>query len=299
MRTRLSGVGILMVMGGAALGLGGCAGRGVTMNVPIQGPALPADYPTTVDVTNWNGSVYVVADPGAKAPEVAAKVRRTSGGMKPKELPGTVTVTAQSSISATERLLKVNSAPAGGSAAPVAVDLYVRVPKSDGVQVRNSGGPVELVRVGGAVQVENGAGGRPGGDVQIRTGDAMTKPASLMTSQGKVLYQVGPGSSGNFTLMTDKGDVQFASHLGDVKEVVPEPTRWRGILNNGSNPVVLHSGEGQVRVLVIENAATYGPELWDGWPTWPKEPKWLGYLGGYYNDEPVFGKGKQGTTPGQ
>src|SRR5207248_2239068 len=71
--------------------------------------------------------------------------------------------------------------------------------------------------------------------------------------------------------------------------------RWRGILNDGSNAVVLHSGEGPVRVMVLENAGTYGPELWDGWPSWPSEPHWLGRLGGYHDEEPIFGKGTPAT----
>jgi hypothetical protein len=179
----------------------------------------------------------------------------------------------------------------------VSVDLTIRVAKADGIVVHNAGGPVELVRVGGAIHVENGSGGRPGGDVQVRTGDAMTKPSTLTTTSGTVLYQVGPGSTGTFNLMTDKGDVQFSSRLGEVSGVIPEPTRWRGVLNDGTNPVVLHSGDGLVRVHVIENAATYGPELWDGWPKWPKKPKAIGRLGGYYNDEPVFGKAKAPPTP--
>lgn len=292
---RLSGVLVGLAVMSALFG--GCAGRGSRVDVPVQGVRLPAEYGTKVHVTNWNGSVYVVADPRATEPRVTARVRPAGrGAPKSGQLPGTVSIAAHASIEGAERLLTVTSVPANEPPAPVAVDLYVRVPKSNGVQVKNSGGPVELVRVGGAIEVENGSPGRPGGDVQVRTGDAMTEPSTLITSTGKVLYQVGPGSTGRFNLMTDEGEVQFSSRLGEVREVRPEPTRWRGVLNDGANQVVLHSGKGLVRVHVIENAGEYGPELWDGWPVWPSEPKWLGRLGGYHNEEPPLGKRKATAT---
>src|SRR4051794_39061469 len=111
--TRLSGVLVLAVLSTLPL-LGGCAVRGTTVQVPINGVALPAEYGTKVEVSNWNGSVYVVADPRYKTPSVSARLRPTGrGGPKVGELPQTVMVRANSSISGSERLLRVSSVPAG------------------------------------------------------------------------------------------------------------------------------------------------------------------------------------------
>jgi len=291
-KTRLSGVvGVLILV---TCLFGGCARRGVRVDVPVQGVRLPSEYGTAIDVSNWRGSVYVVADPRVKEPVVRALVRPVGkGAPKRSMLSDAVKVTANSSINGAERLLKVRSVAATEPAAPVQVELYIRVAKADGLTIRNAGGPVELVRVGGAIDVENGFGGQAGGDVQVRTGDAMTKSSTLVTSSGKVLYQVGPGSTGAFNLMADKGEVQFNSRLGEVTGVVPEETRWRGVLNGGQNQITLHSGDGLVRVHVIENAGTYGPETWDGYPKWPSKPRFIGRLGGHYNDEPLFTGGRQ------
>lgn len=286
-RMTLSVLGAALV--GLALSAGGC-GRATRVDVPIAGAKLPPEHGAIVDVTNWNGSVYLVADPHAKAPTVSAKVRTTHRGVWKHEgdLVATADIKATASLGDFGRTLVVVSQPATDPAKPVAVDLYIRVPRVSETHIRNAGGPVQVVRTDGPVDIENGIGGGAGGDVQVRTGSAMTAPSSLSTTSGKVLYQVGPGSTGDFLLMADKGPPpQFSSRLGEASEVRPEEQRYRCVFNGGKNQIMLHSGDGLVRATVMEDAADYGPELWDGWATWPKKPRIVGRLGGYYNDEPV------------
>jgi len=286
-RITLSVLGTVLV--GLALSVGGC-GRATNVSVPIAGTKLPPEHGIIVEVTNWNGSVYLVADPHAKAPTVSAKVRTSERGLWKHEgdLVAAADITAATSLGDFGRKLEVVSKPATDPAKPIAVDLYIRVPRVSETHIRNAGGPVEVVRTDGSVDIENGVGGAGGGDIQVRTGSAMTGPSSLSTTSGKVLYQVGPGSTGDFLLLADQGPPpQFSSRLGATSEVRPEQQRYRCIFNSGKNPIVLHSGDGLVRATVMEDAAEYGPELWDGWPTWPKSPRIVGRLGGYYNDEPI------------
>lgn len=273
-----------------AIAPGGC-GRATKTAVPIEGVPVASDYGTNVDVTNWNGSVYIVADPRFKDAKVSAKVRSLSRNLWQREgdLVAGADVKAVSTVGTDGRILRVISQPADDPPRPIAVDLYIRVPKVSGTRVRNSGGPVEVVRVEGPIDIENGVGGGPGGDIQVRTGAAMTGPATLVTTSGSVLYQVGPGSTGRFDLMTDEGPApQFSSRLGETSDVRPEFNRYSCVFNNGGNPVVLRSGNGLVRATVMEDAAEYGPEIWDGWPRWPSKPRFVGRLGGYYNDEPAL-----------
>ena len=122
----------------------------------------------------------------------------------------------------------------------------------------------------------------------------MTAPAMLRTTEGQIIYQVGPGSTGRFELLTDNGPApQFSSRIGKVEDVRPEPQRYTCIYNGGDNPILLHSGDGLVRAAVMVDAGEYGPELWDGTPRWPKTPRFIGRLGGYYNDEPASLKPKR------
>ena len=284
-RTWLSGVTIAAAL---VLSTAGCMRSTRARAVPIDGIKLPVQYAAAVEVDNFNGSVHVYADPNVTEAKVSAKVRPTSkDAPKVGELERAVEVKATASIAGSERLLRVTGRAADDPAKDVAIDLFIRVPKITATRVRNAGGPVELVRVGGTVKVENGVGGRPGGDVQLRTGEAMTEPSTMTTTSGKVLWQVGPGSTGKFDLVSESGQAIFTCRLGEVSEVVPDYTHYRGTLNSGQNTIALRSGAGSVEALVIENAGTYGPETWDGWPEWPSHPRILGRLGGYYNDEPA------------
>jgi hypothetical protein len=264
----------------------GC-NRGARVDAPIRGLEVAPDFGPTLDITNFRGSVRVEVDPRIKTPTVTARVRPDVRSFRTKkaELAAKVQVQADSAIENGRRVLRVTSAPTG-EADDVSVDLVVRVAASEGAHVRNTGGPVNLVRISGPISVINGLGGGDGGDVTVRTGSAMTAPVTLTTSQGNVLYQIGPGSSGDFDLQTDAGAAEFYAKIGRVAEARPEPTRYRGLLNDGNNPVSLRSGQGNVRVVVIQNADSYGPDLWDGYPRWPKYPRPIGRLGGYHNETP-------------
>lgn len=266
----------------------GCGRSTRGQSVAIDGIKLSQEHPTVVEVDNWNGSVTIRAIPGLKAPSVRAKVK-AAGAEAPKvgKLWEGVSVKATSSISGTERLLKVVSTATDDPPSQVSVDIEVRVAAVAETRVRNAGGQVELVHVNGPISVENGYGGRPGGPVEVRTGEAMTFPVTISTTGGKVLYIVGPGSTGTFDIVADNGPARFTSLLGQVKDVHPEYNHYRCILSEGTNPVSLRSGNGPVRASVVENAGTIGPEIWDGTPVWPKEPRIVGRLGGYYNDEPA------------
>jgi hypothetical protein len=284
-----------LAVAGMALGmLGGC-GRGAKVAVPLSGMEIAPDFGPTVDVTNFRGSVTVIADERAVTPSVSAKVRpldRTFP-MKGKELAAKANITADSGLEGGRRLLRVVSTPTGSD--EVAVDLVVRVARTEGVRVRNTGGTVELVRVLGPITVINGVGGASGGDIVVRTGEVMTDHVTLTTTEGDVVYQVGPGSTGAYYLETDSGSAYFNAQMGTVTHVRPEPSKYRGVLNGGDNPITLRSGKGDVRAAVLENAGTYMPDMW-GNPTWPKYPKPIGRLGGYHNDEPLFRK-KQPAEP--
>jgi hypothetical protein len=118
----------------------------------------------------------------------------------------------------------------------------------------------------------------------------MTEPVRMSSTDGNVIYQVGPGSTGRFEITSDKGTAEFYSRLGTVSRARPEQGRYTAVLDDGANLVALHTNRGTARVMVLPNSATYGPDLWYGEPFWPKYPKPLGRLGGYYNDEPLFKK---------
>src|ERR1043165_8355032 len=134
-----------------------------------------------------------------------------------------------SSMDDNRRLLKITGRPnfEAGSPVPVAIDLQVRLPRAWGIHVVNSGGEVELIGVGGPITIENGAPGQEGGDIQVRTGVPIKDAVNVRTTSGRVVYQVGPGSTGNFDLQTPSGTPEVTAEVGTLDKVSMQPDRWR------------------------------------------------------------------------
>jgi hypothetical protein len=269
-----------LVMLVAVLG-GGCQ-RSAGFAVRIEGLKIPREYAAAVEVTNWRGNVQIFASDRYSAPEVRARVRALSDAAPGtfEDLRETVTVRAESMEEGGRRVLRITGRQRAGRDEPVALDLQIRIPRALGVRVNSSGGDVEVVGISGPVAIANGGPGRGGGDVEIRTGMALTDPVSVTTSEGKILYQIGPGSRGALDLRSAGGMPQVDAKIGTIDGMSYTAERWRGTLDGGTNPVHLESGKGDVRVLLIENAGDYGKEYWDGWPQWPTSPRWIAKLGG-------------------
>jgi len=270
----------LLVLAGA-LFFGGCQ-RTSSFTVKVEGMKVPREYPVWLDVSNWNGEVQVVASDRFFQPEVRARVRALSDAAprSSEALRQTVRVRAISNEEAGKRIIRVQGDAAASPMPPVALDLQVRIPRSWGVRIVNSGGTVELVGVAGPIDVQNGSPGKPGGSIDIRTGRAITEPVTLITQSGTIQYLVGPGSSGRIEASTTDGMPFVDAKVGVVSGVTYQGTLWRGNLGDARNPILLRTHKGDARILVLENAGEIGREYWDGWPEWPTSPRWIAKLGG-------------------
>lgn len=261
--------------------LGGCQ-RSSSFTVKVEGMKVPREYPIWVDISNWNGEVQVVANDRYSQPEVRARVRALSDAAprSAEDLRKTVRVRAISNEEAGKRVLRIQGDAATVPTPPVALDLQVRIPRSWGVRVANSGGTVELVGVAGPIDVQNGSPGKPGGSIDIRTGRAITEPVTLITQNGTIQYLVGPGSTGRIEASTTEGMPFVDARVGTVSGVNYQGNLWRGNLGDARNPILLRTHKGDARILVLENAGEIGREYWDGWPEWPTSPRWIAKLGG-------------------
>jgi len=126
-------------------------------------------------------------------------------------------------------------------------DLFVVTPRCDGVRVQ-AAGDVLLVGVGGAIEVENERGA-----VDVRTARPVAEPVALITGAGNVYLQIPPESVAEFDLQAPQGRARFRSMLAPLVAATYTPHRVIGVLNDGDNPVLLRSGDGDVAVIVIEN----------------------------------------------
>lgn len=242
-----------------ALALTGCRGI-VKTGVPITGAEMAPDSRPAIDVSNYNGSVRVVVDDDIQKASVRARVRRlTKKVPKGEGLAAQTFLAAETVVQDGRTILRVVSETRLANPDDSRADLTIRLPSCGGVLVRNSGGPVELRGVGGAITVENGIGNRSGGWVIVRTQQVLTDPIHLSTTNGKVHLQGPPGSTGSVDIHTDDGAAVMYAMGGVLAVEKAETGHFVGTLNSGENPVTIRTGKGRAEIYIIDSAGSYRP----------------------------------------
>ena len=219
-----------------SLSLWGC---GVTRTVPMQ-----VDYPadsvaSAVDIDSYGGIVRVIADPLAKGIGVESSVH-VPRWVDPHEVK---TIIAAADVTAEvveddnhHTILRVK----GSTAYPddTASDLYitVRMPSVEGTRVQLVRGDTELVNVAGAIQVS-----QVQGNITLRTSKPLTDPVLLVTGKGNINAAIDPGSTGVLDLSSHSGRVTCRVREGVTRDVSAGYSFFRGILNQGSNPVKMEA----------------------------------------------------------
>ena len=249
----------------------GCARPGegrLARSTSLAGRLSVTSLPA-VDVVNPNGTVHVVIDerePAARwecnitaddTVDPATLARLRAEGM-------TATVAIQNGqnvirIRPTEELLNTQG---------VFVDIEVRAPSNRGVYIRSTGGPIALTNVSGPISITNGLREGPGGNVVLRTDFPLTDPVWIDTPRGNVECFIPPTAKGAFSLRTDDGQANFYALQGTLTHVRVFPQAWQGVLNAGTNEVVLRSGSGHVRCSVVDSPTSQrhqpgDPRSWD------------------------------------
>lgn len=241
----------------------GC--KGVSRRaIDITGAEPSASQVVAIDVTNFNGNVTIAADETQDGPSVNATVRGRKGLFRrfaTQEQVNAIWIGAEMVEQEGGTVLRVLSR--ADDAVPgserVRVNLRINVPACNGVLVRNAGGRVEIRNVDGAIQVDNGYAGSKGGQIDVRTARSLDAPIALTTTEGRVFLQTGPESAGELDVISEDGRATVRAHVGALDNVLVTSQRWRGVLNGGTNPVLLKTGKGDARLLVLENADTHIP----------------------------------------
>jgi len=234
----------------------GCRGTS-KRTVEIDGPDLPTGSPVAVDVTNYHGSVHVLATHRVDEPVVRAKLRAPRWAKRRAKIDAQKAVWIGAEMVEQEggMVLRVLSRP--GDDAPdltdrVRVNLTIRVPECNGVLVRNTDGRVLLEHVAGAIQVENGAGGTEGGTVDVRTNLPLEAPVALTTTDGNIYLQIAPNSQGDLEAVSEDGTAVIRAHVGSLTAFDAGQQRSTAILNDGTNPILLRTSKGIARLLILE-----------------------------------------------
>lgn len=241
----------------AGWGCGSAQVRRVIIEADELGPSSGA----AVDVSCFRGAVTVKVDRDLAQPRVRAKLHAGEHRSLAERAAQyeTVSINVEPVVQEGGPVLVVSATASAETADDVWVELLVRVPDCRGLRVVNSGGTVRALGVAGAIQIENGFEGRPGGPIEVRTDQPLHAPVILATSDGQIDLQMPPASTGTITLQTAAGRARFIAQGGVVTEARAQPGQWSGILNHGSNAIELRSGSGDVAVRAIPNAMSFIP----------------------------------------
>ncbi|MBX3357399.1 MAG: hypothetical protein KF745_03125 [Phycisphaeraceae bacterium] len=214
---------------------------------------------TAIDVRNFHGSVTVIVDPLVTnlVPNVVAGAKPPPDSMMDSRGTETVNVVFEWLEQEGGRVLKVRSGTTWHDPAEVWADITLRVPSCSGAMIWNRGGPVELIGVTGAIQVDNGRFADSSGPIRVRTDKPVTSPVALTTEEGTVLLQIPTASMGMFELASGEGSVELASTTIRPNFVTSDGQTTRAQINGGTNAILLRSYKGTVCAMVIENPESY------------------------------------------
>ncbi len=134
-------------------------------------------------------------------------------------------------------------------------EFLITVPELDTVKVRTSEGEVRVTGNQGAVDIRTTQA-----DVRVITPWAMRNPVTIITSEGAIDYRIRGESTGVFDAESRGGLVKQRCEFGHWLALSDENDhdRFLAVLNNGKNPVVLRTSDGDIRIAVVPDPTAVG-----------------------------------------
>lgn len=215
--------------------------------------------PVALDIDNFSGNVRIIVDPKLTEAKTVIK-KRVSWHVDQfirEEAQEAITVRSRTVEQDGHSVINIRTSTKWIEPNKTWVNVTLYVPRCDGVRVINRGGKVTLEGVSGAIQVENFELAGRAAPIELRTDKAIVDPVVMVTDSGTVAYQVGPGSTGQFTLDSADDREEFDCQVLHPDQLHSDGKVTTASLNSGDNQVLLRSGKGSVLVLVMSDPMGY------------------------------------------
>lgn len=224
---------------------------------PDDPQTLPARGPVAVDVQTFAGDVVIRTDERLLDASVTI-VREASHGFlrldEADEALSRVEYTANLVPGAAGQVLEVRAWT--GAAEPHFMRAHVQIdlPAADGIRVRTQRGNVFATGVRGSVDIQTTRG-----DVRVMTNLPMRSAVTIVNREGDIDYRVRAESMGAFECQAEGGAVVHRVRYGRlVIHSGTDQDTLLATLNDGVNPILLQTTEGDVRVAVVHNPTDVG-----------------------------------------
>ncbi|MFM7133069.1 MAG: hypothetical protein ACKO0W_01995 [Planctomycetota bacterium] len=220
--------------------------------------------PLAVDIDNFSGSVTVRAD--RDVDRTVVEVRRIAShglGRWIESVEALDDASWTASLSDREgggEMLTILTDTPNPERHFHSLEILVVTPALDAVKIRNKRGHVTVVENQGPVDIETTRG-----DVRMMTPWPMTGPMTIVTNEGAIDYRVRGESKGVFDCESIGGEVRQRCEFGKWRALDPENDhdRFLAVLNEGTNPVVLRTTVGNIRVAVVPDPVRVGSMIVD------------------------------------
>ena len=138
-------------------------------------------------------------------------------------------------------------------------NIYIEAPDIEGVRVHTTNGTVRATDISGAVDINTTEG-----EVRVMTNKAMMQPVTIVTGNNDIHYRVRGESAGAFDCQTVRGEVTSLVKYGQMKLGSPSTDETlHAVLNQGTNPIVLRTVDGDIRIAVVHNPTQVGAWIMD------------------------------------
>ena len=237
--------------------LGGC-GTFTSSDDPIR---FQIDEPLGLDIQSFGGDVVVEVDEQRTDVKLIVTREGRHGFGRHKAAGRDVeSIDYRTEVINTERgkVMRITTSSDAQQPELLRANLRILAPAIDGVKVRTTGGDVRLEMIRGALDVQT-----DGGRIMVQTAWAMTEPITIINNGGPIDYRVRGESSGMFDCETIGGRVSASVLFGQlVVDASTDADTFRGILNEGSNPVAMRALDGDIRIAVLADPLALGGAIW-------------------------------------
>lgn len=223
---------------------------------------LATSGPVSVDVDSFAGSVSVRANPTISETRVSVERASHRGWFKYE--------TAGDELARIEYVVGLDRDLSGGEVVTVRADhlgqmsafgranIRIETPELESVRIRTTRGDVLVLDQRGEIDIRT-----THGDVRVATPWPARDAVSIVNQDGDVDYRIRGESTGRFDLETVNGVVNHRCKYGTWRGIGPDnrSDRMVAVLNNGDNPVVIRTTEGDIDVAVVHDPVGLGPFL--------------------------------------
>jgi hypothetical protein len=213
-----------------------------------------------VVVDSFGGDVVVIADPAFEATTIQLVREAHHGylrGYEPRE--------ALKYLSWNSRLdpgpgpvetLSIETSYSGPEPWYMRAHLRIQTPVLDRVKIKTTQGKVYVRNNMGPADIDTNLG-----DVVIATTHPMNDAVKVLVSEGSVDYRVPRGSTGLFDVAVVDGDIEMRITEGRMRftEGANSENEFNARLDEGQNPVLIRTTDGDIRIAVVELPLSFGP----------------------------------------